>query len=96
VNGATLQAAAPAAAATTATASGNAAYPDGIVYWIPYAFGVRAPYDHPADGTPEDLYNQAYGHGAYDASIRVGAGGLILGLAGGALVTWLLTRRKGR
>jgi hypothetical protein len=67
-------------------------YPDGIVWFVPYALGVRAPYDKPAEGSPEDQYNQAYGHGAYDASVRVGLGGLIVGLSFGILGTWLLTR----
>lgn len=71
---------------------GLTAYPDGVIYFIPYALGVRAPYANPAEGSPEDQYNQAYGHGAYDASVRVGLGGIVTGLAVGALVTWWLIR----
>lgn len=85
-----------AATAAAAPSGGTTFYPDGIIYFIPYAFGVRAPYDHPADGSPEDLYNQAYGHGSYDTTVRVGSAGLIGGVGLGALVTWLLMRRRGR
>jgi hypothetical protein len=67
-------------------------YPDGVIWFVPYALGVRAPYDKPAQGSAEDTYNQAYGHGAYDASVRVGLGGLLLGLGIGVLGSWIVLR----
>ena len=71
---------------------GLSTYPDGVVWFVPYALGVRAPFAAPAPGGTEDQYNQAYGHGAYDASVRVGIGALVLGAALGALGTWLALR----
>lgn len=85
-----------AVVAAPATSAGTTYYPDGIIYFIPYAFGVRAPYDSPAEGSPEDLYNQAYGHGTYDTTVRVGSAALIGGLGLGALATWYLMRRGQR
>jgi hypothetical protein len=80
------------AALQNAVRFGLTAYPDGVIWYVPYALGVRAPYDKPAEGTPEDAYNQAYGHGAYDASVRVGLGGLAAGAILGVIGTLLLSR----
>jgi len=64
-------------------------YPGGV-HILPYTFGVRLPYDNPPDGSAEQTYNAGYEQGAYDSSWRVGLGGLALG----AVVGYLLFRRR--
>lgn len=59
--------------------------PDGVIHYLPYTFGVRAPYENPPPGSPQAAENEAYGRGAYDAGWRVGAAGLITGLSLGIL-----------
>jgi hypothetical protein len=69
-------------------------YPDGVVYWLPYMFGVRAPYPGVSMeiDTFESHYNQGFSDGAYEAAWRVGAAGLIAGAAVG-IVGMLLFRK---
>lgn len=75
-------------------------YPEGqgvsdeqAVHLVPYTFGLRPPYANaPAPASFEGGYNQGYASGSYDASLRVGGGGLLIGAAIGALTTWLIMR----
>lgn len=64
-------------------------YKDGI-HILPYTFGVRMPYPNPADGSADQTYDAGFEQGAYDASWRVGLGGLAIG----AVLGYLLFRRK--
>lgn len=70
-------------------------YPDGVTWFVPYALGVRAPYVKPKEGSSEQFYNEGYGQGAYESSIRVGLAGLVAGAALTLLVLGIARRRAG-
>jgi hypothetical protein len=75
-------------------------YPSGqnvpdeqAIHLIPYTLGLRAPYLNAASDSWQGGYNQGYASGTYDASIRAGAAGIVVGAAAAWFLSWAFKRK---